>query len=115
MILLDTNFILAPFNLGVDVFHELRTKFPGKKLATVPQVKKELARLPGGKAGLQLLDRESVGTVGAEGFADDALLEAAEREKGIVATNDAELKKRCLEEGVPVIFIRGKNRIELVV
>jgi rRNA-processing protein FCF1 len=44
---------------------------------------------------------------------DDQVLEYALSVHGIVATNDKDLRKKSLERGVPVLFMRGKKRLEL--
>ena len=44
---------------------------------------------------------------------DDQVLEYAFSVNGIVATNDKELREKSLERGVPVLFMRGKKRLEL--
>ena len=47
------------------------------------------------------------------GKADDALLSYAKKHKGVICTNDKELKKRCLDEKVSIIFMRNKKTLEM--
>ncbi|PSP85104.1 twitching motility protein PilT [Halobacteriales archaeon QS_1_68_17] len=47
-------------------------------------------------------------------YADDALVElAATGEFGAVVTNDQPLKRRVLDAGVPVISLRGQNKLAI--
>jgi uncharacterized protein len=43
--------------------------------------------------------------------ADEALLNIAEKTRGIVVTNDAELRKRLKNRSLPVIFLRGRKKL----
>ena len=56
MILLDTNFIMTPFQLKIDVI----TKLQEKELATITPVIKELEKIPHGKAGKQLIEEKKI-------------------------------------------------------
>lgn len=49
-------------------------------------------------------------------FADDKILLYAINQKpeSVLVTNDKELKKKAQDNGVPVIFIRSKNHLELI-
>ncbi len=64
------------------------------------------------KAALSLAQRFE--TIQNEGNGDDAILKMAKKMNGIVVTNDKDLKKRLREEKLPVIYLRGKNRLEMV-
>lgn len=44
---------------------------------------------------------------------DDVILRMASKWKCPVATNDRELRKKLRDKGIPVIFLRGKGRLEL--
>lgn len=109
---MDTNFILIPEKFRVDVFKEIEEKFPHTKLATVQQVITELKRMKKTLA-LEMIEKFGVRVVGGKGNADSALLNAAVQEKGAVCTNDIELKKRCIEKKIPVVFLRNKKTLEI--
>ena len=70
------------------------------------------ARRSYAQAALKLIRRFSVVEVD-ESQADDSLLELATRVKGMVVTNDRELRRRLRERSLPVIFFRGKNQLAL--
>ena len=44
---------------------------------------------------------------------DDVILRVAGLWKSPVATNDQELRRKLREEGIAVIFLRGRSRLEL--
>jgi len=113
IVVLDTNALLMVFQFNVNMESEL-TRLLGKYEVVVPStVKKELKSLGNKYAKSALSFSERYRTVNAEGNPDDSILELAEKEKGIVLTNDKILKKRLREKGITVIFLRGKNHLEI--
>jgi rRNA-processing protein FCF1 len=116
MVLMDTNALAMPAQFGIDVFEEAKRLVPGAEFATVRQVVSELGALgdrQAGALGLGLIGKFGVKVLDEPGSADDALLNAARRHGGAVCTNDAALRKRCKEAGVPVLFMRKKRMLEL--
>jgi rRNA-processing protein FCF1 len=120
MIVLDTNALMMPVECDVRVFEELERVVSGSSDYLVPEaVRAELSKLADGNGaeataaavGRDLLDRCSVTDTDAD-YADDAVLELAEREDVTHAvTNDKPLKRRLLDAGVPVISLRGGNKL----
>ena len=49
-----------------------------------------------------------------KGNTDTGLLRSAVENDGVICTNDKELKKRCLNFSVPVIFMRAKKKLEMI-
>jgi rRNA-processing protein FCF1 len=47
------------------------------------------------------------------GGTDDALLELAEKNRGVLCTNDKELKKRAFDKRITVMFMRKKKILEI--
>ncbi len=117
---LDTNALMMPVEVGVRTFDEL-DRILGEYEPIVPRaVLEELDRLAGG-AGTEAtaasvgadLARRSCSIVEHDaGFADDAVLEIG-READCAVTNDGPLRERLLEANVPVISLRGRNKLEL--
>jgi rRNA-processing protein FCF1 len=120
MIVLDTNALMMPVECDVRVFEELERVLPDAGAYVVPEaVRAELSKLADGNGaeataaavGADLLSRCSVTDTDAD-YADDAVLELAEREDVTHAvTNDKPLKRRLLDAGVPVISLRGGNKL----
>jgi len=116
---MDASALMMPVEVGVRVFEEL-DRLVGRYEAIVPgAVVDELDKLgaDGGETGRaasvgrDLADRcETVATEAS--YADDALVElAAEGEADAVVTNDGPLRERLHEAGVPVIHLRGRNKL----
>jgi rRNA-processing protein FCF1 len=45
--------------------------------------------------------------------ADEAVMEAAIKVQGVVFTNDAALRHRLRDEGIPVLLLRGRKKLAL--
>lgn len=115
-ILLDTNFLVAPFQFSFDIYDELEQMYPYAELYTLEDAIQEAKSIKSGKykdlapklarqQGVEVLETEG------EGEVDDLIVDIAE--EFIVATNDKELKRRLKKNGRPVIIIRGKNHLEV--
>jgi rRNA-processing protein FCF1 len=121
-VVLDTNALMAPVEVGVRTFEEL-DRLLGEYEAVVPDaVLAELDRLAAGagkaataaSVGADLARREC-GTVEHEtDYADDAVVEVGRR-NGIeyAVTSDMPLRERLLEANVPVICLRGRTKFEI--
>ncbi|MFB6071425.1 MAG: PIN domain-containing protein [Halobacterium sp.] len=118
---MDANALMLPVEFGVRVFHELEGLLGDCEPVVPESVRAELETLAasGGEEGTaasvaaDLADRcESVST--EESYADDALYAlATDGDVDAVATNDAPLKERLLDAGVPVIHLRGRNQLTI--
>ncbi len=114
-ILLDTNFLVAPFQMNISIFRELDEKFPGNRLYTLDDVIEEAKSIESGRYGglvqklVESQDVEVLETEG-EGLVDDLIYELSD--EFLIATNDRELKNRILDEGNPVVYIRGSSHLQ---
>jgi hypothetical protein len=114
MVVLDTNFITLPVQFGVDIFGEIGKRVPSAKLVTISQVEDELSRLGAkGTVGKTLLKKFGVRVLKRKGQTDDALLKLAVENNGLLCTNDKELKRRALGDGLSVMFMRKKRILEI--
>ena len=121
-VLLDTNALMMPVELDVRVFEELDRLLAANADLAVPEpVVRELEKLSDGN-GTEAV-AASVGSDLAadrcrvvdteETYADDAVVELAERGVDYVVTNDRPLRDRLLERGVRVIGIRGRDKLDI--
>ncbi|WP_281244796.1 PIN domain-containing protein [Halogeometricum limi] len=119
---LDTNALMMPVELDVRVFEELDRLLAARTDLVIPTaVAEELTKLSAG-AGAEAV-AASVGSdlatdrcraVDTEAtYADDAIVELAERGCDFVVTNDKPLRNRLLERGVRVIGIRGRDKLDI--
>ncbi len=114
-IVLDTNALMVPVQLGVDIFSDLTT-LDFDEFIVPSGVVRELERLASSGKGadqnaarvaISLLDRCKI--VETTGNVDDAILALAARIGAAVLTNDAELKTRLRDTGVSVVYVRQRS------
>ncbi|NOZ81059.1 MAG: PIN domain-containing protein [DPANN group archaeon] len=118
LVLLDTNFLMAIFQLGLDVFEELRRLMDEPyTVAIVDKTISELEMLAQGnqkqalpaRMALRLIKERRIEILPTkEGHTDDLLVSLARAEDAYVATNDKGLKQRLRR----VIFIRQKRYLQ---
>ncbi|QLD85256.1 DUF188 domain-containing protein [Natronomonas halophila] len=119
-VVLDTNALMMPVEVGVRTFEEL-DRLLGDYEAVVPEaVLEELEELAGdhgeeataASVGADLARRECEPLEHDAEYADDAVLELGQAADYVV-TNDKPLQKRLLEANVPVISLRGSNKLDI--
>ena len=118
---LDTSALMMPVELDVRLFDELDRVLGGAlELITPQSVVEELRRLSekGGtegtaaSVGYDLATERCLAVDTEASYADDALVELAhEGVVDYVTTNDVGLRERVLAENVPVIALRGRNKL----
>ncbi|WP_424016751.1 PIN domain-containing protein [Halorientalis pallida] len=118
---LDTSALMMPVECDVRLFEELDRVLGDHDLAVPRAVVTELDSLSAGggeegtaaSVGRDLADRARV-LDHEESYADDAIVElAAAGECDCVVTNDRPLRDRVLDRGVPVIGLRGQNKLAI--
>jgi rRNA-processing protein FCF1 len=119
---LDSSALMMPVELDVRLFDELDRVCDGADPIVPEAVVEELRKLAeeGGMEGTAAsvgydlaVDRcERVDT--ADAYADDALVElATDGRVDAVVTNDQPLQERVLDASVPVIALRGTNKLDI--
>lgn len=123
-IVLDTNFLMTPFNLGIDVVSELdriiNQKYEIIILKGTIEELKGLSKNPSLKVrkaarlALELAQRYTVVDLVPENGNMDALIVKLSKKEGyIVATNDKNLRRKLKSEGVPTIYVRQKSHLQI--
>ncbi|HEV8289423.1 MAG TPA: PIN domain-containing protein [Candidatus Norongarragalinales archaeon] len=121
-ILLDTNFILAPIQLKIDVFKQAENVARGEaEFIILTPVLAELEALSKGKTKTAHAARTMLGYVKkqnwqvmeATGTADSALLQTAKKLGAAIATGDAVLRKRAKQAQVRVLVLKGGYSLTL--
>ncbi|WP_227374714.1 PIN domain-containing protein [Haladaptatus halobius] len=115
----DTSALMMPVESGIRLFDEL-DRLLGRYECVVPRaVAAELdglSRGGGAEATAASVGRDLATRCRTvdheESYADDALVELGE-EVDFIVTNDAPLRNRLLDAGVPVIHIRGQNKLTI--
>ncbi|MFU8867523.1 PIN domain-containing protein [Natronococcus sp.] len=119
---LDTSALMMPVELNVRLFDELERLIGSAELVAPQPVIEELRRLSekGGTEGTAASVGHDLATERClvvdteESYADDALVELA-REGSVdyVVTNDRPLRDRVLEASIPVLALRGRNKLAI--
>ena len=126
IVVLDTNILTVPAQFSVDIFTEServverRIEFVVLK-SVIQELERKLedaVRTEKYKFRIALDFVERCTVIGLDKVTsakpvDDQVLEYAQSVNGVVATNDKELREKSLNQGVPVLFMRGKKRLEL--
>ncbi|MHA1771105.1 MAG: PIN domain-containing protein [Candidatus Thorarchaeota archaeon] len=127
IVIVDTNFLAAPVQAGIDIFKEteriLERKIEFQILKSVaeetnrrftrPRDNKERVAFNVAKS---LMERCNIIKVPEEFLplpVDDQIIAYAQQVQGIIATNDRKLRHRARQVKVPVLFLRGKKKLEL--
>lgn len=114
-IILDTNFLVAPFQLSLNLFEQLDELYPHAEIYTLDDAVQEAKSIEGGKYRqlveklLETQDIEVLETEG-EGEVDDLLVELSR--DYVIATNDRELRERLDEKNAETVIIRSKKKLE---
>jgi rRNA-processing protein FCF1 len=126
-VVLDTNFLLLASIFRGDVFEELDNRIGRRteKIVLKP-VYHELKRLSTdsnfrtrnqAETALQVIERGVLRVVdvdvGPSETVDELIARVAVLWKCLVATNDRALRKRLVKSGVPVAYLRQRNRVEV--
>jgi len=123
-VILDSNFLMIPFQFNIDIFQEIEYLLQKKVDFVVPSaVKSELTGIssrggegaPEASLALQLASRCRVVEVTLEPqeTVDDAIVKASQKLGAVVATTDIDLKKRLRDINVPVVYLREKSKLEV--
>ncbi len=118
-VILDSSAILMIFEFSIDLENELAGLVGAYNLVVPTAVVRELQILAThGKAqkkaaaALKLIEKYETIDGDAQ-YADDALVQIAQRTKGFVVTNDTRVRIRLRTLGLPVIFLRGRKKLVL--
>ncbi len=122
-IILDTNFLMIPGLMNVDIYGQLKEKFPTSHLFVAHQSASELKKITekgtgkekaASKLAIQLMEAHKVSILEDKGgsYADEEIFLHA---KGgmAVATVDKVFKERLKSNNIPVITLRQRKYIAL--
>jgi hypothetical protein len=117
-VVLDSNFLMIPFQFGIDILAELDRildrKYEIFVTRGVMQELEKLSRSKGARAkeaqgALSLI--KALHVLNSKGKSvDDVLVDMASKDT-IICTNDRILKEKIKKKGAPVIYLRQKSHL----
>jgi rRNA-processing protein FCF1 len=124
-VILDSNFLFIPLQFRIDIFEEIRnllnqnfelivlstTRRELQKMAEQgsPKLRKQAAMALKLTEKCHIIDVEK----SLEETNDEVIVRVAALWRSPVATNDGELRRKLRSRDIPVVFLRGKSRLEL--
>jgi len=113
-IILDTNFLLIPYNYKIDIFSEIDRicHFP-YQLKILDKSLKELENKKGSNLALELINKKNIKVIKTKNsnYVDNILLKSKAITKAIIATDDKELIKKIKDK--PLIILKQKKYLQL--
>lgn len=115
--ILDSNFLLAPYQFRIDVVEEIQDL--GFTAITLSCVISEIEHLvenrgktgSAAKIALEIINKRKIPVKHADGLADKTILEYALKEGCAVATNDAKLIRKLKEKKIEVLRIKQRKLV----
>jgi uncharacterized protein len=119
-IIIDTNGFMIPVQFGVDIFEELKRLGFNEFFvpeAVIFEIDRLIKREKGSNRTAAKVARSMMGRcerIAGTGSADDVILRLAKDMGAAVLTNDIGLKRRLADNGIQIVFLRQKNKLDLV-
>ncbi|HSB47545.1 MAG TPA: hypothetical protein VLD37_06020 [Candidatus Bilamarchaeum sp.] len=124
-VVLDTNFLLIPFQFKIDIMRELDYLIDvSHRYVISSNTMRELARIGesigkdgmGARLALKLVEanKAKIEVVESSEYVDKWIEEYAIAKNAIVCTNDAKLRKRLRDLDVKVVSMKSRSRLGYV-
>lgn len=124
-VILDTNFLLIPFQFKIDIFRELEyvIEYSHSYVVSSKTIKelKKLSKLIGkngmaARLALKLVEAndKKIEIIENNNYVDDWIVDFAKKNNAIVCTNDSELRRRLREAEIKVIAMKSKSKVDFV-
>lgn len=112
-VVLDSNFLLLPFQFRIDIFAELDKLLDVRyEVCVTKGVVEELKKIKSRHARAALSIANKFPVIDAGGGVDEALLKLASKDI-IIATNDKFLKEKIRKKGAPVVYLRQRKYLAI--
>ncbi len=127
IVVVDTNFLAVPVQFGLDIFEEAgrvlerqlefhipdSVVFEMEKRWSNPRDNKERLAFNVARSLVQRCKIITIPEAWKKLSVDDQVLRYAKHVKGVLATNDKELRKKARFANIPVLFLRGRKKLEI--
>ena len=124
IIIVDTNFLMIPYKFKVDIFSEFKRICDfNYQLVVFEQTINELNNIIKKQSGkdkraaqfaLKLIQLKNIGIIKSEQENVDSLILKNINKGNVVATNDINLKKELIRNGISVVILRQKKYLTLI-
>jgi len=112
-VILDTNALMMPFEININLERELDRLLGAYEILVPSSIIDELKKLSekdkAASSALKLAERYTVINTSKKG--DFSIVHLAKELKAVVVTNDKILRKILRNEGIQLIFLRGKDHL----
>lgn len=121
-VILDTNFLMLAYQFKIDIFRELEEILPKHELVISNKILHELKKIsksnkkskPAARFALKLLESKEIRIIESKKQADEWIFDYARENRSIVCTNDLDLKEKLKRDGIKVIGLKGKTKIDFL-
>ena len=112
-VILDTNALMMPFEININLERELDRLLGAYEILVPSSIVDELKKLSekdkAASSALTLAERYNIINTSKKG--DFSIVHLAKELKAVVVTNDKILRKILRNEGIQLIFLRGKDHL----
>lgn len=123
MVILDTNFLLVPFQFKINILREIDYLIEGPHFFVISSVTIDELKKLGSKKGkdavsarlaLKIIENNPIQVVKSDRKVDDWIVDYSKENRAIVATNDAPLRKRLKPLGIKVATVKSRSKLGFV-
>jgi uncharacterized protein len=123
MVILDTNFLLVPFQFKINILKEMDYMIEGPHFFVVSSVTIDELKKLGSKKGkdavsarlaLKIIANNPIDIIKNDRKVDDWIVDYANENRAIVCTNDAPLRKRLRPLGIKVATVKSRSKLGFV-
>ena len=119
---LDTNFLLLPYQFKIDIFRELDGIVNGYEPVISTTIHNEIKKLSkrkgkhgmAAKFAMRIVEANEIKTIKTKVTADEWILEYCSKTGAIACTNDIKLKKALKSKKIKVIGLKSKSRLGFI-
>lgn len=121
-VVIDTNFLLLPFQYKIDILKELeyliesshRYVISSRTLKELQSVGRSIGKNGmAARLAIKLIEanRAKFEVVESERYVDDWIVDYSKAKKAIVCTNDSELRRKLKDMDIPVITMKSRSKL----
>jgi rRNA-processing protein FCF1 len=123
MVILDTNFLLVPYQFKINILKELDYMIEGPHFFVISSVTIDELKKLGAKKGkdavsarlaLKIIENNPITVVKNDRKVDDWIVEYSNQNRAIVCTNDTILRRRLRPLNIKVATVKSRSKLGFV-